>query len=208
MSVLNAIRKKIKPINGNIIVTIPKVPRSTSDLILDVTENRSVAHVERVSSKVDNTCLFNAGKVLIRKLNPARFADYCLDRVERRFIIPEHEVLGMFDSENRLKPIGRKLLVKRIIESEKLSSGIIIPYGTQTKDQTLWCEIEAFGIPNLNDMFRNRTLAVGDRVMIDPWDMNYIELGNMNGGYYLIVHEDKIAYAEFKPEEEESVLLP
>lgn len=214
MSYIKSLGRKVRPIHKNVIVHIPQ-KRESQSAIEDPYDNNQIGLISDVSERCSPKLkeLFESGfrHILLRKRNTERLRDACLDRAERLYIFPESEILAFFVSKgNRvvLRPFGRKILVRRIIESEKLASGIIIPYATQTKDQTLWAQVEEFGLTHKKDPFINKTLSVGDRVMLDPWNTNYIELGNMNGGYYLIVSEDNISYAEMMTDDEEPEILP
>ena len=200
MSFVNKINwKKVRPINGNLIVRIKANPENKG-LIFSTERNRTVATIIRHARDVKNDSLRTEGKVFIKRLNDQRLKECCLDREEEIYLIPESFVYGAFDM-GELIPIGRRYLVKRLIESEQLESGIIIPYGTFTKDQTNWCEMVRYGKANLNDNFRNVMLCEGDRILISDWSMNHIEVGNMSGGYYLIIDEQDVVYAEYSTEE-------
>lgn len=198
--------RKLKPINGKILIKLHKNQRSSESKIIDVQKNRTRATIIRCANDVIHEALLLNSEILIRKMNDARLNQTCIDREESIYLIDESRVIGVF-REGTLFPIGRKYLLKRIIETEKLASGIIIPYGIQSKDQTMWCEFVAFGITNLKDRFKNQLIARGDRVVLESWKETHVELGNMSGGYFLIVNEDDVCYVEYHTEESEPKVI-
>lgn len=214
MSYITSFGKKVKPINRNLIVKYPQEHKeNSSSLIIRTDVNRNLATIIRRAGDIKNACLLNTNtsKVLTRKMTDAKFKQKCLDRSDKledsTFIINEGEIAALFNEENRIKPIGRKYLVRRLIDTEILSSGIIIPYGAFSKDQTLWVEMEDWGIPNVNDQFKNKTLCRGDRMLLNGWKQSYIEIGNSgDNGYYLIVDEDDVVLIDY-PGEKDSTFL-
>lgn len=189
--------KKLKPIGQRLIVKIdPNENSETRGGIINPHRNRTVATVLKASVDIHHDALRFNSRALLRKLNDARIHQTCIDRENHIHLIDENRVVGIFRGNNLL-PIGRKVLVRRLIESEQLPSGIVIPYGIQAKDQTMWCEIVAFGVPNIGQVFKNSMAAVGDRCLIQEWKQEHIEVGNYRGGYYLIVPEDDLCYIEY-----------
>jgi len=89
-------------------------------------------------------------------------------------------------------PIGRKVLVKRIIEDRKIGS-IEVPDTARSAHQSLDVQIVRFGILKPGDFWRFDDVHVGDVVHLLEWREHMIELDYENE-YCLIVNESDMEF--------------
>ena len=89
----------------------------------------------------------------------------------------------------KLKPLGDRILVKRIEQEEKTKGGIIIPDTAQEKPQE--AEVVAVGAGKFldNGQVRKIDLKAGDRVLLSKYSGNEIKL---DGIEHLILREEDV----------------
>ena len=89
----------------------------------------------------------------------------------------------------KLKPLGDRILVKRVDQEEKTKGGIIIPDTAQEKPQE--AEVVAVGAGKVleNGQVRKLDLKTGDRVLLSKYAGNEIKL---NGVEHLILREEDV----------------
>jgi chaperonin GroES len=87
------------------------------------------------------------------------------------------------------RPLGDRVLVKRVEEEQKTKGGIIIPDTAKEKPQE--GEVIAVGSGTLNDKGELRALDVkaGDRILFGKWSGTEVKLG---GEELLIMKESDI----------------
>jgi len=92
-------------------------------------------------------------------------------------------------------PLGNRVLVKRRYdinsESKSGENGLIIQPEQWRAEQTLYCEIAKFGIPDDGSTPRKNGLKIGDVCKLKKWEQNMFEI-DLGGHYYLIVDIDDI----------------
>jgi chaperonin GroES len=91
--------------------------------------------------------------------------------------------------ENRIKPLGERILVKRLEEKEQIKGGIIIPDSAKEKPQE--AEVVSLGTGKTleNGEKSKFEVVVGDTVLISKYGGTDIKL---DGQEYLILREDDI----------------
>ena len=89
----------------------------------------------------------------------------------------------------KLKPLGDRILVKRVNQEEKTKGGIIIPDTAQEKPQE--AEVVAVGCGKIleNGQARKIDLKAGDRVLLSKYSGSEIKL---NGVEHLILREEDV----------------
>ena len=80
----------------------------------------------------------------------------------------------------KIRPLGDRILVKRIKEEDKTKGGIIIPDTAKEKPQS--GKVEAVG----DDV---KSLKVGDKILFDRYSGSKINIDNVE---YLIVKEEDV----------------
>ena len=98
----------------------------------------------------------------------------------------------------KIRPLGDRVLIKRVAEEEKTKGGIIIPDTAKEKPQQ--ARVIAVGTGRVNDEGKTIPLDVkaGEHVLIGKYAGTEIKL---DGEEYLIVREDEIlGLAEGVPE--------
>lgn len=73
-----------------------------------------------------------------------------------------------------LKPLGDRLVIKKIEEENKTASGIVLP--SSAKEESNIAEIIAIGRDILDDDKKKDELAVGDKVIFSKYAGNEIEV--------------------------------
>ncbi|WP_409227661.1 co-chaperone GroES [Gudongella sp. SC589] len=66
-----------------------------------------------------------------------------------------------------LKPLGDRIIIKKMEVEEKTKSGIVLP--STAKEQPLMAEIVAIGDEILNDEKRKDQVKVGDKVIFSKY---------------------------------------
>lgn len=88
-----------------------------------------------------------------------------------------------------VKPLGDRILIKRIEEDEQVRGGIIIPDSAKEKSQE--AEVVALGTGKKNDKGEKQEFDVkqGDRVLISQYAGTPVKI---EGDEYMLVREDDI----------------
>jgi chaperonin GroES len=92
-------------------------------------------------------------------------------------------------SNPNIKPLGDRVLVQAVEESEQVKGGIVIPDSAKEKPQE--AEVIAVGPGKLNDDGNRSPMDVekGDRVLIGKYSGSEIKIGDQD---LVIVREDEI----------------
>ncbi len=90
---------------------------------------------------------------------------------------------------SKVKPLGDKILVKRVAAEEKTASGIFLPESAKEKPQE--ASVIALGEGKLLDNGDRQKFQVkkGDKVLLNKWGGNEITI---NDEEYLICTEDDL----------------
>ena len=95
----------------------------------------------------------------------------------------------MSTAKQTIKPLGGRILLKRVEETEQIKGGIIIP--DSAKEKPAEGEVVAVGPGKLNDAGERVAMdvAVGDRVLFSKYGGSEVKL---DGEDFLIMREDDI----------------
>ncbi len=90
---------------------------------------------------------------------------------------------------SQIKPLGNRVLLKRIEEDEQVKGGIIIPDTAKEKPQE--AEVVALGTGKKGEDGSDHkfSVAVGDRVLTSKYGGTEVKLGDVD---YILVDEDDI----------------
>ena len=66
-----------------------------------------------------------------------------------------------------LRPLGDRIIIKKVEAEEKTKSGIVLP--STAKEQPLMAEIVAIGDEILNDEKKKEQVKVGDKVIFSKY---------------------------------------
>lgn len=90
---------------------------------------------------------------------------------------------------SKIKPLGDRVLVKRVEEKEQSRGGIIIPDSAKEKPQE--AEVVALGTGKKDDSGKAQPFNVkaGDRILISKYGGTDVRLGDQE---YLLIREDDI----------------
>lgn len=88
----------------------------------------------------------------------------------------------------RIRPIGDRVVIKRVVEEEKTASGIVLPGQAKEKKQVA----EVVEIPT--KVTEDFPLAVGDRVIFKEYSGSEIKVGDET--YIVIDLENIVAIVE------------
>ena len=85
----------------------------------------------------------------------------------------------------KIKPLGERVLLKRIEEDEQIRGGIIIPDSAKEKSQE--AEVVALGTGKADD--KPFYVKVGDKVLLPTYGGSQVKV---NGVEYTLINEDDI----------------
>jgi chaperonin GroES len=90
---------------------------------------------------------------------------------------------------SQIKPLGNRVLLKRVEEDEQVKGGIIIPDSAKEKPQE--AEVVALGTGKKDDEGKAHvfSVAVGDRVLTSKYGGTDVKLNDVD---YILVDEDDI----------------
>jgi len=90
---------------------------------------------------------------------------------------------------SQIKPLGNRVLLKRVEEDEQVKGGIIIPDSAKEKPQE--AEVVALGTGKKSDDGSEHVFAVtvGDRVLTSKYGGTEVKVGDVD---YILVDEDDI----------------
>ncbi len=106
-------------------------------------------------------------------------------------LLKEEDVLMSYKGVWR--PLGRRILLKRLNTEIKLDSGIFIPGCYKSSDQTLHCQFILNGIIDNDIIDSGFDLVTGDIVRLKSWDKEIKEV-EIDGDFYIIVKPSHILY--------------
>lgn len=119
------------------------------------------------------------------------------------FICPDNYVFGKKVGKLVI-PFGRKILLLRDTGEQQHGNITSVVEAQPGSDQSLFGTVVALGIlPRIKQrtkkikpvIWRVNGIGIGDRVRIDKWNENMVEL-NVRDDYYLIVNEENLLYRE------------
>lgn len=91
------------------------------------------------------------------------------------------------------RPLGIKLLLKRLNSEFKTESGIVIPDCYQSSDQTLHCTYIMNGVVDGEVFYTHENLFTGDTVRLKSWDKDIQEI-EIDDNFFIIVKPSHILY--------------
>ncbi|MDO5725274.1 MAG: co-chaperone GroES [Tissierellia bacterium] len=91
-----------------------------------------------------------------------------------------------------LRPLGDKLVIKKVEIEEKTESGIVLP--SSAKEQPIFAEVLAIGNDILNDEKKKDVIKVGDKVVFSKYGGTEIEIEKEK--YTIIKLSDILAVVE------------
>jgi chaperonin GroES len=92
-------------------------------------------------------------------------------------------------SKLRLRPLGNRILLRRLEQQEQLKGGIILPDTAKKKQETAEVIACGPGKKNKNGELIAVSLKVGDIVMLDKYSGQDVKLDDVE---YVIVREEDI----------------
>lgn len=91
-----------------------------------------------------------------------------------------------------LKPIGERVVIKKLEAEKKTESGIVLPESAQEKPQ--YAEIVAISQDILNDEDKKDSLKVGDKVIYSQYAGTDVKIEKED--YVVIAYKDVLAVVE------------
>lgn len=91
-----------------------------------------------------------------------------------------------------LKPIGERVVIKKLEAEKKTESGIVLPESAQEKPQ--YAEIVAISNDILNDEDKKDSLKVGDKVIYSQYAGTDVKIEDEN--FVVIAYKDVLAVVE------------
>ena len=88
-----------------------------------------------------------------------------------------------------LKPLGNRVLAKRLDQEEKLRGGIILPDSAKKKQETALVIAVGPGIQNKEGKLQPMPVQVGDKILMDKYSGQEVTL---NDEEFVIVKADDI----------------
>lgn len=201
MSIYNSIDwKKVQPLNNNVVVVLEQeteIESSGGIILTQMHKPKNHFRILALPPKIKFALRVN-DKILVAKLNASALQKYCLCNKEQTYIIPLSMILAVWwEQEKRLIPIGNKVLIRRIIQTEMdLETKLIKPAFTFEKDQSLDGVVIELGMLE-NSKTSNNPIPIGSQVQLKEWSVNHAEV-NINGHYCLIVKESDLSHIEEK----------
>ncbi|MDU4715528.1 MAG: co-chaperone GroES [Anaerococcus sp.] len=91
-----------------------------------------------------------------------------------------------------LKPIGERVVIKKLEAEKKTQSGIVLPESTQEKPQ--YAEVVAISSDILNDNDKKDSLKEGDKVIYSQYAGTDVKIDGEN--YVVLAYKDILAVVE------------
>jgi len=88
-----------------------------------------------------------------------------------------------------LKPIGNRVLAKRLEQEEKLKGGLILPDSAKKKQETALVIAVGPGLPNKEGKLQPMPVQVGDKILMDKYSGQEV---NLDDEEFVIVKADDI----------------
>lgn len=143
-------------------------PEISLGLVLAIgqTDRKRTYKTSSVNQKVNLTDQFKIGD---RVVFPS-IVKGTMTKAGDNFILAAEKVVALLRADQTMMPVRKsgRVFVRRNIDESKTKSGLIIPFGTKTKDQTTECFFYAGDNPY--------GLEEGDKVVIDNWNESYVEI--------------------------------
>ena len=86
-----------------------------------------------------------------------------------------------------LKPLGDRVIIKKIEAEERTKSGIVLP--STAKEEPSMAEVVAVGADILNDEKKKDQIKVGDRVIFSKYAGTEVKLDDVE---YIVVKQNDI----------------
>lgn len=91
-----------------------------------------------------------------------------------------------------LKPIGERVVIKKLEAEKKTQSGIVLPESAQEKPQ--YAEVVAISSDILNDKDKKDSLKEGDKVIYSQYAGTDVKIEDEN--YVVLAYKDILAVVE------------
>lgn len=91
-----------------------------------------------------------------------------------------------------LKPIGERVVIKKLEAEKKTQSGIVLPESAQEKPQ--YAEVVAISSDILNDQDKKDSLKEGDKVIYSQYAGTDVKIDGEN--YVVLAYKDVLAVVE------------
>ena len=91
-----------------------------------------------------------------------------------------------------LKPIGERVVIKKLEAEKKTQSGIFLPESAQEKPQ--YAEVVAISNDILNDQDKKDSLKEGDKVIYSQYAGTDVKIDGEN--YVVLAYKDVLAVVE------------
>ena len=91
-----------------------------------------------------------------------------------------------------LKPIGERVVIKKLEAEKKTQSGIVLPESAQEKPQ--YAEVVAISSDILNDKDKKDSLKEGDKVIYSQYAGTDVKIEGEN--YVVLAYKDVLAVVE------------
>ena len=91
-----------------------------------------------------------------------------------------------------LKPIGERVVIKKLEAEKKTQSGIVLPESAQEKPQ--YEEVVAISNDILNDQDKKDSLKEGDKVIYSQYAGTDVKIDGQN--YVVLAYKDVLAVVE------------
>ena len=91
--------------------------------------------------------------------------------------------------QTKLKPLGNRVLAKRLDAEEKMKGGIILPDTAKKKQETALVIAVGPGIPNKDGQMITLPVNVGDTILMDKYAGQEVTVDDEE---YVIVRSDDI----------------
>ena len=91
-----------------------------------------------------------------------------------------------------LKPIGERVVIKKLEAEKKTQSGIVLPESAQEKPQ--YAEVVAISNDILNDQEKKDSLKEGDKVIYSQYAGTDVKIEGEN--YVVLAYKDMLAVVE------------
>lgn len=91
-----------------------------------------------------------------------------------------------------LKPIGERVVIKKLEAEKKTQSGIVLPESAQEKPQ--YAEVVAISSDILNDNEKKDSLKEGDKVIYSQYAGTDVKIDGEN--YVVLAYKDVLAVVE------------
>ena len=91
-----------------------------------------------------------------------------------------------------LKPIGERVVIKKLEAEKKTQSGIVLPESAQEKPQ--YAEVVAISSDILNDKDKKDSLKEGDKVIYSQYAGTDVKIEGEN--YVVLAYKDILAVVE------------